>query len=167
LSIIQDNLYKKIPLVTLCNLGTGTTHTSAHNIFKIQLKIVYGFCRNIDLGILHFYFSSKNCSSKAYTYLERVVVLVTLSIAKLCLLFLGFFTIFNQFYKFQPIHSKGERIFLRQAPWNFSKHHRPVPSVHKTPWKTLGLCNVVQVGQGRRDRPDSGETGGGGGREIR
>jgi hypothetical protein len=125
---------------------------------------MYGFCRIIDLGILHFYFWSKNYSSKVYTYLEKVVVLVTLSTAKLSLLFLDFSTIFNRFYKFQPIHSKGERIFLRQALWNFSKHHRPVPSVHKTPWKTMGLCNVVQGGKGGTAgripaRPAAGVTG--------
>jgi hypothetical protein len=51
-----------------------------------------GFCRNTDLGILLFNFSSKNYSSKVYTYLEKVVVLVTLSTKKFVLLVLDFST---------------------------------------------------------------------------
>jgi hypothetical protein len=51
---------------------------------------MYGFCRIKDLGISHFYFSSKNCSSKVYTYLEKVVVLVTLSTEIFSLLLLDF-----------------------------------------------------------------------------
>jgi hypothetical protein len=80
---------------------------------------MYGFCRITDLGILHFYFSSKDCISEVYTYLEKVVVLVTLSTANLSLLFLDFSTILNRFYKFQPIHSKGVRIFIHLGPWKF------------------------------------------------
>jgi hypothetical protein len=68
-----------------------------YNISKIQLKIIHIFCRNIDLGILHFYFSSKNCSSKVYTTLEKVVVLGTQNTAKLSLLFLDFSTILLDF----------------------------------------------------------------------
>jgi hypothetical protein len=49
---------------------------------------MYGFCRITDLGILHLYFSSKTCRSKVYTYVEKVVVVATLSTAKLSLLFL-------------------------------------------------------------------------------
>jgi hypothetical protein len=73
--------------------GTGPIHASAHNISKTQLKIMYGLCRITDLGILLFNFSSKNYSSKVYTYLEKVVVLVTQSTAKLSLQFLDFSTI--------------------------------------------------------------------------
>jgi hypothetical protein len=51
------------------------------------------FCRITDLGILLFNFSSKNYSSKVYTYLKKVVVLVTQSTKKLGLLFLDFSTI--------------------------------------------------------------------------
>jgi hypothetical protein len=51
---------------------------------------MYGFWRITDLGILHFYFSSENCSSRLYSYLEKVVVLATLSTEKLSLLFLDF-----------------------------------------------------------------------------
>jgi hypothetical protein len=69
-----------------------TSHDMEYNISKIYLKNLCRFCRNIDLGILHFYFSSKNCSSKVYTSLENVVVLITLSTAKLDLLFLDFST---------------------------------------------------------------------------
>jgi hypothetical protein len=60
-----------------------SSHGMEYNISKIQLKIMCRFCRNIDQEILHFYFSSKNCSSKVYTSLEKVVVLVTLSTTKL------------------------------------------------------------------------------------
>jgi hypothetical protein len=54
-----------------------------YNISKIKLKILGGFCRNTDLGILLFNFLSKNYSSKVYTYWEKVVVLVTLSTKKI------------------------------------------------------------------------------------
>jgi hypothetical protein len=50
-----------------------------------------GFCRITDLGILHFYFSSKNYSLKVHTYLEEVVVLVTLSTIKIEFDIFGFF----------------------------------------------------------------------------
>jgi hypothetical protein len=63
-----------------------------YNISKIQLKILGGFCRITDLGILLFNFSSKNYSSKVYTYLEKVVVLVTMSTTKLGFPFLDFST---------------------------------------------------------------------------
>jgi hypothetical protein len=78
-----------------------------YNISKIQLKIMCIFCRNIDLGILHFYFSSKNGSSKVYTSLEKVVVLVTLSIEKLGMQFLDISVICYGFYKFQLKHTRG------------------------------------------------------------
>jgi hypothetical protein len=48
-----------------------------------QLKIMYRFCRNTDLGISHFNFSSKHQSSKEYTCFGKVVVLVTQSATKL------------------------------------------------------------------------------------
>jgi hypothetical protein len=78
-----------------------------YNISKIQLKIMCIFCRNIDLGILHFYFSSKSCSSKVYTTLEKVVFLVTLSTEKLSLQFLDFSVILYGFYKVQLKYTKG------------------------------------------------------------
>jgi hypothetical protein len=55
-----------------------------------QMIVMCRLYRITDLGILHFYFSSKNCSSKVYTNLKKVVDLVTLSTAKLSLLFLDF-----------------------------------------------------------------------------
>jgi hypothetical protein len=64
-------------------------------ITQTQLKISCRFYRITDLGLLHFYFSSKNYSSKMYTPLEKVVGLVTLSTTKLSLLFLDFSTILN------------------------------------------------------------------------
>jgi hypothetical protein len=78
-----------------------TIHDMEYNISKILLKNMCIFCRNIDLGILHFYFSRKNCSSKVYTFLEKVVVLVTLSTTKLGLQFLDCSVICYGFYKVQ------------------------------------------------------------------
>jgi hypothetical protein len=78
-----------------------TSHDMEYNISKIQLKIMCIFCRITDLGILHFYFSSKNCSSKVYTSLEKVVGLVSLRTTKLGLQFLDFSVICYGFYKVQ------------------------------------------------------------------
>jgi hypothetical protein len=69
--------------------------------------IMYGFCRITDLGILHFNFSSKTCSSKVYTCLEKVVVIVTQSTTKLSLHFLEFSKILYRIYKLQLKHNKG------------------------------------------------------------
>jgi hypothetical protein len=91
--------------------STEPRHTSTHNISKTEVKSSCRFYRITDLGILHFYFSSKNCSSKVHTYLDKVVVLVILSTAKLSLLFLDFSMIFNRFYKVQPTHEKGIESF--------------------------------------------------------
>jgi hypothetical protein len=66
-----------------------------------------GFCRIADLGILLFNFSSKNYSSKVYTYLEKVVVLLTQAAKKLSLPFLDFSMILYRFYKFQLTHKEG------------------------------------------------------------
>jgi hypothetical protein len=87
-----------------------------YNISKIQLKIMCRFCRNIDQEILHFYFSSKNCSSKVYTSLKKVVVLVTLGAKKLGLQFLDFSAICYGFYKFQPKHTKSKKSFCKGTP---------------------------------------------------
>jgi hypothetical protein len=78
-----------------------TSHDMEYNISKIQLNIMCRFCRITDLGILHFYFSSKNCSSKVYTSLEKVVDLVTLSTTKSGLQLLDFYVICYGFYKVQ------------------------------------------------------------------
>jgi hypothetical protein len=86
------------------------------NISKIQLKNLCRFCRNIDLGILHFYFSSKNCSSKVYTSLQKVVVLVTMSTTKLGLQFLDFSVILYGFYKVQHFGFRSETDFSRTGP---------------------------------------------------
>jgi hypothetical protein len=90
-----------------------------------------GFCRITDLDILLFIFSSKNYSSKVFTYLENVVVLVTQSRTKLSLLFLDFSTILYWIYKLQLKHSKGGRSILRVGPWK-------VLSVHSVVWTSLG-----------------------------
>jgi hypothetical protein len=75
-----------------------------------------GFCRITDPGILLSNFSSKNYSSNVYTYLEKVVALVTQSTKKLGLPFLDVSTILNPFYKFQPTHEEGYRIFMHTGP---------------------------------------------------
>jgi hypothetical protein len=139
LSISLDNLYKKIPSVTLCNFWHRPKHASSHNISKIQLKILYGFCRNINLGFLLFNFSSQNYSSKVHTYLEKVVVLVTRNTKKLSLPFLDFSTILYRFYKFQPTHKEGVESLCTQAPETFKPSQlypsalRPDPPSPKTP----------------------------------
>jgi hypothetical protein len=92
-----------------------TSHDMEYNISKIKLKILGGFCRNTDLGILLFNFSSKNYSSKVYTYLEKVVVLVTLSTTKLGLQFLDFSVILYGFYNLQTKALKVVRIILRRG----------------------------------------------------
>jgi hypothetical protein len=80
---------------------------------------MYGFCRITDLDILHFYFSSKNCSSKVYTCFAKVVVLVTQSTTKLRLHFFGFFYDFIRILQ-DPVkaHKRG-RSNLQTDPWNF------------------------------------------------
>jgi hypothetical protein len=100
---------------------------------------MYGFFRNIDLGILLFNLSSKNYSSKVYTYLEKVVVLVTQSTAKLSLTFLDFSTILYRFYKFQLTHKEGVESLCTQAPRTFKPSQlypsvlQPDPRVPKPP----------------------------------
>jgi hypothetical protein len=78
---------------------------------KLSLKNSCGFYRITDLGILHFYFSSKNYSSKVYTYLEKAVVLVTLSTTKLGLLFLNFLYHFISILQVSARIPKRIRIF--------------------------------------------------------
>jgi hypothetical protein len=73
----------------------------------------------VDFAELLFNFSSKNYISKVYTYLEKVVVLVPQSTTKLSLPFLDFSTILYRFYKFQPTHVEGNRIFMHAGPRNF------------------------------------------------
>jgi hypothetical protein len=79
-----------------------------YNISKIQLKIMCRFCRNIDLGILLFNFSSKNYSSKVYTCFGKIVVLVTQSTTNLNLQFLDFSVILYGFDKLQVKHKRKE-----------------------------------------------------------
>jgi hypothetical protein len=81
--------------------------------------MMYGFCRITDLGILQFYFSSKNCSSKVYTCFAKVVVPVTQSTTKLRLHFLDFSTILYGFYKIQSKHTKGEDPICKQTLGTF------------------------------------------------
>jgi hypothetical protein len=98
-----------------------------------------GFCRITDLGILLFNFSSKHYSSKVYTYLKKVVVLVTQSTTKLSLPFLDFSMILYRFYKFQPTHKEWVESLCTQSPRIFkpSQLHpsllRPDSRVPKSP----------------------------------
>jgi hypothetical protein len=96
-----------------------TSHDRGYNISKMQLKIMHIFCRNIDLGMLDFYFSCKNCSTKVYTSLKKVVVLATLSTAKLSLQFLDFSVILYGFYKIKSRHTKGEDSFCNPTLGTF------------------------------------------------
>jgi hypothetical protein len=82
---------------------------------------MYGFCRITDLGISHFNFSSKNCSSKVYTCFGKVVVLVTLRTTKLVLQFLNFSVILYDFSKLQVKHTKEEDTFCEWPPGKFQK----------------------------------------------
>jgi hypothetical protein len=94
---------------------------------------MYGFCRITDLGISHFNFSSKNCSSKVYTSFVENVVLVTQSTILLRLHFLDFSMILYGFYKIQSRHTKGGRSILQSDPW---KVLTVMPLVHDyTPGK--------------------------------
>jgi hypothetical protein len=134
-------------LQLLCaNFGTEPKHASSNNISEIQLKIVYGFCRNIDLGILLFNFSSKNYSSKVYTYLEKLVVLVTQSTTKLSLPILDFSTSLYRFHKFQPTHKEGVESLCTQAPGTFKPSQlypsplRPDPRVPKPPTSRISTA---------------------------
>jgi hypothetical protein len=80
---------------------------------------MYGVCRNIDLGILLFNFSRKNYSSKAYTHVKKVVVLVTQRTTKLILPFLDFSTILYRFYKILLKLTNGVESICTQAPGTF------------------------------------------------
>jgi hypothetical protein len=80
---------------------------------------LYGFCRNIDLGVLLFNLSSKNYSSKVYTYFGKVVVLVTHNTTKLGLQFFYFSTILSRIYKILLKLTKGVESICTQAPGTF------------------------------------------------
>jgi hypothetical protein len=125
---------------------------------------MYGVCRITDQGILHFNVSSKNYSSKVYTCLEKVVVLVTQSTTKLSLHFLDFSTILYWIYKLLLKHSKGVRSILRVGPWDFSNHTTLPPnfitqSLQKFKGRTgpPGGAGEFAAGEGdRRSWPTSG-----------
>jgi hypothetical protein len=72
---------------------------------------MYRFCRITDLDILHFYFSSKNYSSKVYTYMEKIVVLE--------FAIFGFLYDFKSNLQVSAITHKGVRIFIHLGPWKF------------------------------------------------
>jgi hypothetical protein len=124
---------------------------------------MYGFCRNTDLGISHFNFSSKNYSSKVYTCFAKVVGLVTRSTEKLGLQYLDFSTILYVFYKLQLKHNKGKETFAGRPLESF-KPSQICPWLEQNTLKFLGSRNVALGGLGRRGSPDSGEAGGRDGR---
>jgi hypothetical protein len=68
---------------------------------------MHGFCKITYLGISFFNFSRKNYSSNVYTCFEKVVAIVTQSMAKLGLQFLDFSVILYDFSKLQLKHTKG------------------------------------------------------------
>jgi hypothetical protein len=74
------------------------------------------FCRNTDLGILHFNFSSKKQNSNVYTYFVKVVVLITETTEKLVLQFLDFSVILYGFYKVQHFGSRSGTDSSRTGP---------------------------------------------------
>jgi hypothetical protein len=78
-----------------------------------------GVCRITNLGILLFNFSSKNYRSKVYTYLEKVVVLVTLSTTKLSLLFWIFLRIDIEFTSHWIKPKNWEQSFSTRPPRTF------------------------------------------------
>jgi hypothetical protein len=120
-----------------------TSHGMEYNTSKIQHKILCRFCRNIDLEILYFYFSSENCSSKVYTTLDKVVVLVTLSTAKLGLQFFGFFVILYEFYKVQLKYKKGVRNLFATRPLNSFPPSQIYPRIAQN---TLEVSGALQCG---------------------
>jgi hypothetical protein len=109
---------------------------------------MYGFCRITDLGILHFNFSSRNCSSKVYTCFGKVVALVTQSTTKLSLHFFGFFYDFILNLQVSAITHKGVKIhFAKGPPGTFQKiTDRPLVCT-KLPGTTWGFA-MWSKGQG-------------------
>jgi hypothetical protein len=101
---------------------------------------MYGFCRNTDLGISHFNFSSKNCTSKVYICFAKVVGLLTKSTEKLGLQFLDFSTILYVFYKLQLKHNKGEETFCWQTPGKFQTFTNLPVACTKHPGSFWGLA---------------------------
>jgi hypothetical protein len=82
---------------------------------------VHGFCKITDLGILHFNFSSNNCSSKVYTCFGKVVVLVTQSTTKLGFIFWIFLRFYIEFTSFCYNTQRGEDSFCEWPLGTFQK----------------------------------------------
>jgi hypothetical protein len=110
---------------------------------------MYRFFRITDLGILHFHFSSKNCSSKVYTCFEKVEVLVAPSTTKLSFHFSEFSVILYGFFKVTAETQQGVRIILRRNPWNFLSLTR--------------LPSTLAARPSNPKNPHRGTLGGGGG----
>jgi hypothetical protein len=145
LTISQDNLYKKDSFSNFVQILAQDLHMLVPTTYPMnQLKIMYRFCRNTDLGISHFNFSSKNQSSKVYTCFGKVVVLVTQSATKLGLQFLDFSMILYNFSKLQLKHTKGVRFISRTDPWKVLGVHSYAPGSQLHPRKDFRASNVVQ-----------------------
>jgi hypothetical protein len=113
------------------------------------------FCIITDLGILYFYFSSKNCSSKVYTSLGKVVVLVSLSTTKLSLQFSDFSVMLYDFSKSQLKHTKEGESF-HECPPGKIRRFTTMPSLcAQTPEKKT--CEEIEslalVGSGPHRNP--------------
>jgi hypothetical protein len=114
---------------------------------------MYGFCRITYPGILHFNFSSKNCSSKVYTCFGKVAVLVTQSTTKLTLqfflFFLRFYTIF-QSCSYNTTH--GEESTFTPPPPEVLNLHKNCPCLqHLGPHVQKALTEVSSAaGMARR-----------------
>jgi hypothetical protein len=142
-------------------LAKKPKHTSSHKISKIHLKILCGFCRNTNLSILLSNFSSKNHNSKVYTYLEKVVVLVTLSTEKLSLLFLDFSTILLDFTRCWTKSQNMEQSIYTADPRAFKllTHMPSVPppsgptAVASSPAARCSAARQTSDGDRRLDSP--------------
>jgi hypothetical protein len=125
-------IYIKRFLQYFCAMfGTGHTPTSAHNISKIQVKIMYGFCIITNLDIWHFSFSSKNCSSKVYTCFVENVVLVTKSTTKFGMQFLIFLWFYIEFTSCSWNTTKGKKHFASGPLESFKRSHTGPPFAHR------------------------------------
>jgi hypothetical protein len=107
-----------------------------------------GFCRNTNLSILLFYFSSKNYNSKVYTYLEKVVVLVTLRTSKLILIFLDFLRFLIDFTRRWTQTQNREESFYAADPRTFKIFTR-IPSALPPGPDGGGELTGGEVGHGK------------------
>jgi hypothetical protein len=77
------------------------------------------FCRITDLGKSHFNFSSKNYSSKVYTFFVEIVALVTKSAAKLGLQLFYFLQFYMDFTSCSQTQQRVKNHFARRPLESF------------------------------------------------